>query len=103
VRDPAVLAAYHDGRGANSVQHSAVLVGGICAPTAAAADDLLSQHKNASLVPNVVGAPGACADQLHGIARQYGVQRIVWLDLSPTRVALRRSITLLAEAIALND
>jgi hypothetical protein len=64
---------------------------------------LLSQHKNSFLMPNVVGTPSICADQLHTIAHQYQVQRIVWLDLSPTRIALHRSITLLAEAMALND
>lgn len=101
--DPALLAAYHDANPTHSAQHSAVLVGGICAPTAGEADYLKSEHKNAFLIPNVVGTPGACADQLHTIAHQYRVERIVWLDLSPTRTALHRSITLLAEAMALND
>jgi luciferase family oxidoreductase group 1 len=103
VCDPAILAAYHDGTRADNAPHSAVLVGGICASSAREAADLLSQHKNSFLMPNVVGTPSICADQLHTIAHQYQVQRIVWLDLSPTRIALHRSITLLAEAMALND
>jgi luciferase family oxidoreductase group 1 len=103
VCDPAILAAYHDGTRTDNAPHSAVLVGGICAPSAREADDLLSKHTNTFLMPTVVGTPGACADQLHTIAHQYRVQRIVWLDLSPSRMALHRSITLLAEAMALND
>jgi luciferase family oxidoreductase group 1 len=105
VCDPAILGlgAYHDATRADNASHSAVLVGGICASSTTEADDLLSQHKNTFLIPNVVGTPNTCADQLYTIAHQYQVQRIVWLDLSPTRVALHRSITLLAEAMALND
>lgn len=103
VHDPAILAAYHDGTRADDAPHSAILVGGICAASAKEADDLLSQHKNTFLIPNVVGTPNSCADQIHTIAHQYQVKRIIWLDLSPTRIALHRSITLLAEAMALND
>jgi alkanesulfonate monooxygenase SsuD/methylene tetrahydromethanopterin reductase-like flavin-dependent oxidoreductase (luciferase family) len=102
-RDPAILATYHHARAVDSACQSAVLVGGICAPSAREADELLSRYHNPSLEPNVVGTPGTCADQLHSIAHQYQVERIVWLDLSATRVELQRSITLLADAMALND
>lgn len=101
-RDPGILAAFHNALPVNDIRQSALLVSGICAPSARQADELLSRHYNPSLEANVVGTPGACADQIYSIAHQYQVERIVWLDLSATRVELQRSITLLADAMALN-
>ena len=101
-RDPGILSAYHDSLSGNSTRQSAVLVGGICAPSTREAEELRTRHLNPTLDLNVVGTPSACADQLHSIAYQYKVDRIVWLDLCSTRAELQRSITLLADAMALN-
>jgi luciferase family oxidoreductase group 1 len=76
-------------------------VAGMCAENELEARRLQQAHQNPFLVPTVVGTPRQCHEQFAAIADRYGVNELVFLDLSPTFAARRVSHRLIAEELRL--
>ena len=78
-----------------------VSVAGICAETSEEAADMLARHVNPFVVPNVVGTPEQCRDQLNALAERYDVDEIVFADLADQPMLRRRSLRLLSAILNL--
>lgn len=79
-----------------------VAVAGICARTEAEATRALRGHANPHIVPSVVGTPDQCREQLGELAAAYGVDEVVFAEVSTTADARRRAHDLLAETVGLD-
>lgn len=74
-----------------------VAVAGVCAETESAARARVAVDY-LDVRPTVVDSPARCAARLRETCRRYGVDEVLFLDVSSTFEAKRRSYELLAEA-----
>ncbi|MBL8511765.1 MAG: LLM class flavin-dependent oxidoreductase [Betaproteobacteria bacterium] len=102
-RQPAIFEWYREAcveQGAEPGQ-VALAVAGVCSSDAEAAERIARAHNHNATVPTVIGTPAHCAALLRALAVEFGVDEIVFHDVSPLHADRVQSYTLLAEALAL--
>jgi len=98
-----VLANYRDGFQPSpelAAPRAAIAVAGVCAPSVRQANEAV-QSWQSNLRPSVVGTARQCRDKLEQLAQMYGVDEIVFLDVTPDSKARRRTYRLLADVFQL--
>jgi luciferase family oxidoreductase group 1 len=79
----------------------AVAVAGICAETAAKAQELLTYHSSSKVIvrPTIVGEPSLCRDRLLQLGEACKTKEVIFLDLCKDIDDRIRSYQLLADAV----
>jgi luciferase family oxidoreductase group 1 len=81
--------------------HAMIAVAGVCAETTQEAVTTRERWQHRLYIPEIVGDPEQCAEQLQSLAREYSVEDVMMLDISDTLDGRRRSCELLAAALKL--
>jgi luciferase family oxidoreductase group 1 len=81
--DRDVLRRYRDGfrHGVHSAPICNIAVAGFCAATEREARQWAAAHRNEFIRPRFTATPGACADQLRGLAVDFGSDEVMFLNL----------------------
>ncbi len=80
-----------------------VAVAGVCADTEEAAERIRREHDPGGLVPTVVGASDHCQEALHRVARAFGTEEVVFVDICRRQEDRLRCYELLAKGANLSS
>ena len=80
-----------------------VAVAGVCHPDEKVARKTADHYasRNKFIVPTLVGSPQRIVDDMHELASRYGVEELVYLDISQEFQSRQQSMHLIASAAAL--